>query len=440
MNYLTKQISKFLILLIVNLIFTSSYAQSLNDRLIVAVQNNDEKEVIDLLRYGQNPNFMDKSGQTPLFYAVKNHYVLITQKLLKSGANPNLADDSSVYPLIEAVTSTDTALVYLLLQNGANPDVTDYYFNITPLMIAVSLNNYDISELLLYYNAKPDYVAKDSTALIYAIQYNADTSIINLLLRYGADPNFHPPNTSSPLFLAMKKGNTAVLQILKHNGASYQADEADIDFAFKNYDKKMTDFLLPYFATSCKKLHNEALDLDFRYAARSIRKLSGKKYLLPYFNSMFLSFGTSFTFFNDILWRTGLGINEARYDFNFDFEVSSRFAPTKDLIQTDEHTFLQVRDKRTILSAVVSKRFLLWSKAENLNYFYIEANYNYSFGSYRGLLMPIKNKAVFGASAGFIKRKKFFEYYVGYSYLPIQNRNPHYLTLGCRLIINFPKE
>ena len=426
-------------MLILNFFFVFSFSQSLNDRLLEAIKTNNEKEVLDLLRNGVNPNFFDSNEQTPLYYATKIHSVYIVKKLLNAGANPDLAKKNTILPLIEAVVTTDTAIVYLLLDAGANPDVIDFYFKISPLMIAVSYNNFDISELLLYYKANPNLVANDSTALMYALEYRVDTSLLNLLFKYGADPNFHPPKTSCPLFLAMKKGDTAAVEIMKQNGAEYKLDESDLEYAFETYNKQMTNILLPYFETKYKKIHKQALDLDFRYAAREVRKLSGKKYLLPYFNSVFLSLGSSF-YFNDFLWQSEFGFHEARYNFNFSFKLSGRFAPFRDLIQYSDNTYYQVRDKRVVLSGEVTKLIPFLYKNNKINYIYINANANYSIGSYKGLTMEIENKFVVGTGLGYLKKINLIEYYIGSEYFPIQNRNPFYLTLGFRINFKLPKE
>ena len=65
-------------------------------------------------------NSQDKSGKTPLLWAVRSQKHAVVSHLLARGANPNLADNSNVTPLFWAVRMRRPELVSQLLSKGAD--------------------------------------------------------------------------------------------------------------------------------------------------------------------------------------------------------------------------------------------------------------------------------------------------------------------------------
>jgi len=79
---------------------------------------------IDAVKYhlanGIKVNSQDKSGKTPLLWAVRSQKHAVVSYLLTRGANPNLADNSNVTPLFWAVRMRRPELVSQLLSKGAD--------------------------------------------------------------------------------------------------------------------------------------------------------------------------------------------------------------------------------------------------------------------------------------------------------------------------------
>ena len=65
-------------------------------------------------------NSQDKTGKTPLLWAVRSQKHAVVSHLLARGANPNLADRSNVTPLFWAVRQRRPELVSQLLARGAD--------------------------------------------------------------------------------------------------------------------------------------------------------------------------------------------------------------------------------------------------------------------------------------------------------------------------------
>jgi|SRR3990167_9614780 len=70
--------------------------------LIEASQHGDLVRVRELLSAeggGEDPNFADIVGQTPLWWASVNDHLEVVKELLRVGADPNIVDEDDETPL-----------------------------------------------------------------------------------------------------------------------------------------------------------------------------------------------------------------------------------------------------------------------------------------------------------------------------------------------------
>jgi len=97
--------------------------------LFFAIYQNDSKLVKILLKYGANPNVIDRNGlYTPLSEAISSNNMEIVKLLLKHGANVNYQYKKCETALTEATKGCKKfELVKLLLKHGANPKIMDTY-------------------------------------------------------------------------------------------------------------------------------------------------------------------------------------------------------------------------------------------------------------------------------------------------------------------------
>jgi len=129
-----------------------------------AAANNRSDEVAAILRRGDNPNFQDSSGRTPLGYAAANGNTAIVKLLLDGGARVDYRDGFGSMPLHWAAQMGHLDVVKMLLQAKAPVDLGNKQ-GITPLMIAADGNRGDIVRLLLQHGAdrrKQDFTGRDA--------------------------------------------------------------------------------------------------------------------------------------------------------------------------------------------------------------------------------------------------------------------------------------
>ena len=146
---------------------------------------NDTDGAVNAIKMGANPNAKDKNtGNTPIFTAVANNYLYLTQALIANGADVNIRNNLGNTPLIVAVTSADSPMVEVLLKSKADPNASN---------------------------------KNGDTALIWAVKLK-NTDMVRLLLTAGADPNKRNNDGVSPYLIAYNEGSDDILGLLQAAG------------------------------------------------------------------------------------------------------------------------------------------------------------------------------------------------------------------------------
>lgn len=425
--------------IILSILSTFVYSQQIDQDLINASYNNNEKEVIELLRKGAKPDATTDEGVTSLMYAVQNGNLFIVQRLLEAGANPNIASFDIPAALENAVINNDTAISYILLKNNANPNIIDSANKMCPIFYAIENKNYVITDLLLYYGADPNTNIKSITPLEYAIYNQSDTSIINLLLKYGANPNFETSSGFTPLLYSIDQKNTDYAKLLLKNGAiatqkSLISDLDPLEYAIKKGSKEFVDLLLPYYSGNLNNYHSLALSQQFSYAASQIRKQTDKKYMMPVFGQFIFCANSLFTY-NDLFAGAKIGLTESRYNFDFKVGISSRLFPKAILYEQSENNFLQLREKRAMYSVEINKYFTLKTRPDFSYGILLNGTTYFSYGSYNGIILPIQKKTVFAPAVGFWYKKGIGKFNLSYNYLSFDTNWPIYFSLDAMILI-----
>lgn len=116
-----------------------------SNRHMIVQRKNDAIIIVELLKYGANPNARDHRQETPLHYAIGDPE--ITALLLKYGANPNVYDETRRTPLHLAVGG-DIKEVRLLLEKLSTDAINVRDIDgLTPLDRAVNARRKEIKAL-----------------------------------------------------------------------------------------------------------------------------------------------------------------------------------------------------------------------------------------------------------------------------------------------------
>ncbi|MDQ3180089.1 MAG: ankyrin repeat domain-containing protein, partial [Acidobacteriota bacterium] len=145
---------------------------SYENPLSTAVSQEDEEEVENLIIIGADVNGKEKQHDniTPLFLAVENGDLKITEMLLNFGAKVNARDKNKQTPLMRIDDDATPELVSLLIKHGAKVNLTDKEKN-TTLIFASGSVNAEVLQILLEDEADVDAQNSDGqTALMNAAE------------------------------------------------------------------------------------------------------------------------------------------------------------------------------------------------------------------------------------------------------------------------------
>src|SRR3990167_3373352 len=180
-----------------------------DNRLIDAVQNNNDQLVQQLLGEGINPDNQNRNGYTALTWAAIRNNLTMVEALLAANADPNIQGNNGhtaliwAYPniqnkdgstaLIWAAEHNNLAMVKVLLAANADPNIQSNSGH-TALIWAAARNNLTMAQVLLAAHADPNIQSNSGyTSLIFAAERN-NLDMANILLTANADPNIHDRN------------------------------------------------------------------------------------------------------------------------------------------------------------------------------------------------------------------------------------------------------
>jgi ankyrin repeat protein len=149
-----------------------------------AIMYNNKNIIELLLTKDININIKDGNGNTPLMISIKTKNSIIINYLLSNeNININSINNIGETALHIACNNEKENIVELLLKNkDININIQDLENKYTPLMYAVSLNNFNITNVLLS-NSSINILLQDvtgSTAYHHAIIQDANEDIIKL--------------------------------------------------------------------------------------------------------------------------------------------------------------------------------------------------------------------------------------------------------------------
>ena len=181
---------------------------------------NNRKAAGDLLQRGANPNAQDGNGNTALHIAVRKN-VDLTKLLLSHNANPRVSNRSQVPAIHYALgydggnahfvahtqgRRVDMAILSALLDSGADVNAKGGRDEVTPLHLAVMLQNEEC--VAVFVSSGADVNAQDRngrTPFHWAVSgLYRNTKIASTLLASGANQHVKDQEGETPLDFAGK--------------------------------------------------------------------------------------------------------------------------------------------------------------------------------------------------------------------------------------------
>ena len=155
-----------------------------------------------LLKAGANPDSADDTGQTALSYAAEGGNVVSIKALLAAKANPNTGRYGSTL-----FATANPEILKLLLAAGANPNIKDQAGR-TPLLAVIEKGPVESAALLIQHGADVNSASDNNymTPLQMAV-WMQDLAKVSLLLTNHADVNAQHPSGRTALDMSKHAEN-----------------------------------------------------------------------------------------------------------------------------------------------------------------------------------------------------------------------------------------
>jgi ankyrin repeat protein len=129
-------------------------------------------------------------------------------------------------PLYAAVNTRDRTIVDLLVNSGANVNEAVGSRGITPLCLAVALNDFELSRYLLEHQAAPNPVHAGECAPLAMAAAWSNPDMVQLLIKFGAKLDQRDPDGKTPLDAAYVARRSRNMKVLVDAGANTNAVSA----------------------------------------------------------------------------------------------------------------------------------------------------------------------------------------------------------------------
>lgn len=171
-----------------------------------------------LIEKGVDVNSTFQHGLSAIFGAAMAGHFKVCQFLLQKGANINQMSEFGTTAIFKAVSEGHYKICEYFLKNGAQLDHFRSHDGVTPLTLAVSVDNYDICKLLVEYGVNVNIKGPENLPLLIFAIYGRNTSIVQLLIDGGADIHVKGTFNESTLFAAIDAELPSIAKVLIKKG------------------------------------------------------------------------------------------------------------------------------------------------------------------------------------------------------------------------------
>jgi ankyrin repeat protein len=188
----------------------------IKEKLKNAICNND----LDFLvrnrnLYNINERFEDENNDTLLLYSISDSYSEVFTYFLEHGADHTLTNDLKETILHSIVFSGDIKRTETIFNNYTDINIdAQTVEQVTPLLLAISLEKYEISKFLISRGADVSIPDEEGiTPLHLAVQSN-DFELVKLLVDKGANLDAKTKKGNSVFVLAVIAENDSIIKYI----------------------------------------------------------------------------------------------------------------------------------------------------------------------------------------------------------------------------------
>jgi len=184
--------------------------------MVHAVNNDDERAVIELLRKGVDVNTVGPNGDSLLMLAARHGKPEMVKAVL--GARPRI-DARNAYgetALMLAAFHGHTEVVRELLARGALVNHPGW----NPLIYAAAENRLGVARLLIGRGAEVNAETENGTTVLMMAARGGHLQMLLLLLEHGADPNRKSRDGVTALSHARVQEHRDLVEVLERIGAA----------------------------------------------------------------------------------------------------------------------------------------------------------------------------------------------------------------------------
>jgi len=193
--------------------------------IYAAVYAGDMDTVKSLLKENsQLVNQQDRSGRTPLYYAVLGGHHEMADFLIEQGAVVRTGDRNLRAPIHMAGFMDDIPMTELLLENGAVVD-TRAIGAATPLIHSSLADRFNFSRFLIERGADINVQCNSLTTPLYFTVLNENLAFLNYMLDKGADLDTPDFLGRTPLAIAVRDGFADISALLIKTGADFETPD-----------------------------------------------------------------------------------------------------------------------------------------------------------------------------------------------------------------------